>query len=124
MFVTPFFNNALNSFMMISAAAISSRLRLSSSRRCPVLPDRVVSSSFGTAWAVITVGQETRVQDEDTPSFRLDKVREVPFRGSRTEQCGRHDVCMPLHLLVLRAVINGKVDPLGDQIRREHSMLS
>ena len=89
-----------------------------------MLPDRVVSSSFGTAWAVITVGQKTRVQDENTPSFRLDKVREVPFRGSRNEQCGRHDVCMPLHLLVLRAVINGKVDPLSDQIRREHSMLS
>ena len=41
MFVLPFFNNTLNSFMMISASAtIPSHLRVSSSRRCPRLPGR------------------------------------------------------------------------------------
>ena len=92
MFVTPFFNNALNSFVVVSASATISLLRAAALCYPAVLSHQALA-------------QETRAQSRTRLPLRLDKVREVPFRDSRTEQCGRHDVCMSLHLLVHRAVI-------------------
>ena len=91
MFVTPFFNNALNSFVVVSASATISLLRAAALGHPAVLSHQALARR---GLLLIWYGwpEDERAQDEDTPSSSLGQSKRSAFpwlsyRTARPTRC-------------------------------------